>query len=501
MKEKKLLKQITDNEFKTVSPDLTAADILGASISPRAAVRQGFWKYALAGALTAAIAAAAVFFINRSDIKKDKSAEAIIPPAVSEPVATRSDSSEDTTQPSSSVPDETVPSNDIRDYLNYLDQMRSNPVQFITRSEATQISDQVTWTVDGGSENIGPYRQSIEKAYTVSYNEQGVRDGYLNIDSTPVIELLRLVDLYRNDLNLEITEKTETSNIAPELTGYGIIIEPAAVGRELTDRDIRVTYSLRNYDDENLYIASLRFEKMNGSDKYNSVIWFYVERNSEAVKDIDLLFDDSFTLSPDAPYPYGTDPSNSLMFNGSFAPRLPSAELRETTDHIITDKNLTEFNTMRINCTGSRPEQKAVIDLTVDHENNKLIIDTDICDSRSNGQPITLKGALLEPVLLAGDGTRVIVTNYTADGLKRNPESLEAFHPGLVPDTELTLEADSHIRHHYEITLSGSLSEVNALSLASAYETVVPYWDDSLPEHYGGGLMIRFSQKANSSPS
>ena len=456
MNEKELLKKVSDKEFGSRGASLSAEEVLGTSVSGRARARTAGWRIGLVVAAAAAVAIGAAVFLNRSEVPKSSEN---IPQSQAESVT-----------PAESIAEgKQGSSEDKAYYLHIIDMMREHPENYITYIHDA-LYEKSTWTKNG-EEKQGVFRETTQRSY------ENIHDGTAEIDPTPVIEFVKLLDAQ----NGEWTAKHQDPivyDLVPEMQDQGVYFETKPHG-EIGDNDVRILFSVSEYSYD-LYSITVRFTKLNGDPLDVNTLHFFAERNDPAfdmggsVKNVGGIIWDRCTeetsvlpvLTPFLPVSFRTDKIDTI-YAGS----------------------ISDINTLKLNYSGSRTEQKATVDITVDHENNKLIIDTDICDSTPLDAPITLKGIVLVPTV-HGCG----ITEYIRDGekLDLNDPLIDITEPAVLPDVTESFGEASHNKHHYELTYDGDINELDAVSLANNYDTVVPYWDDGLPQRYGGGLIIRF---------
>ena len=475
MNEKELLKKVSDKEFSSRGSALSAAEVLGISVSTRAKVRTGYWKTGLAFIGAAAIAAGVAVILNRSEIPKDdiiqadsivtSAAETTVPTSKAE-TAAQSEAGGETAQASSS---------DRAFYFDVIDRMRSHPEDFIVYVR-DGLYERSSWTKNG-EEKQGIYRETTQRSYDRMMNTDGSSRN-TELDPTPVIEFVKLLDSQNCTWRAYYQDPVILSDTVPEMQDLGVYFETQPHG-EISDTDVRIRFSVDEYDSKLLTVSAM-FMKQNGKPLDVNMIQFFVERN-----------DPAFQIPATGVCVGGINWMSLEEDPGTLSvltPSLPSSFRTDNADTVYAG-SIADINTLKLNYGGSRIEQRAEISLTVDHENNKLIIDTDICDSTPTDAPITLMGAVLVP-MTAGTG----ITEYIRDG-----EKLELTDPLICitdpynpPDVTETFGEVSHNKHHYELTYDGDINKLDSVSLANFYDTVVPYEDDGLPECYGGGLIIRF---------
>ena len=465
MNEKELLKKVSDKEFGSRGASLSAEEVLGTSVSGRARARTAGWRIGLAVAAAAAVAIGAAVFLNRSEVPKSSEN---IPQSQAESVT-----ADESIAPAESIAEgKQGSSEDKAYYLHIIDMMREHPENYITYIHDA-LYEKSTWTKNG-EEKQGVFRETTQRSY------ENIHDGTAEIDPTPVIEFVKLLDAQ----NGEWTAKHQdliVYDLVPEMQDQGVYFETKPHG-EIGDNDVRILFSVSEYSYD-LYSITVRFTKLNGDPLDVNTLHFFAERNDPAfdmggsVKNVGGIIWDRCTeetsvlpvLTPFLPVSFRTDKIDTI-YAGS----------------------ISDINTLSLHYGRSRTEQKAKIDIAVDHENNKLIIDTAVTDSTETDGEISLKGAVFVPQ--TEDPQVPEIVSYVRDGveLALDDPLIHDLSEYRLPDVTETFTEAAPVKHHYEITYAGDLSGLKMITIANVYDTVVPYWDDGLSKHYGGGIIIRF---------
>ena len=87
MNERELLKKVSDKEFPSRGAALSAAEVLGTSVSGRARVRSSGLRIGLAVAAAAAVGVGLAVFLNRSRVPTDTKAAESLPASLPESIA------------------------------------------------------------------------------------------------------------------------------------------------------------------------------------------------------------------------------------------------------------------------------------------------------------------------------------------------------------------------------------------------------------------------------
>ena len=482
MNEKELLKKVSDKEFPSRGSSLSADEVLGTSVSGRARVRPGGWKIGLALAAIA-VAVGTAIFLSRSEVPKDtESIQNIQTESLAAPADTSSQTEESTSEP----PDGYIPY-----YQSVLDRMREHPEYYLTSTD-TVYRDYSRWTVNG-VERIGGFVETSEASYELDRDDNGIFTGkYSELDPTPVIELVKLTDSLSGNWKTGYEEPEDlNSTLLTELSSDSFASVSAVYFIPKADTPERDRCSVY-----------LTVRKQEQTDQQKSGLW------------VKLLFDKEDGTKPDVNcISFFVDAGKAKLSESGGAvkwelagisyvngvPHLPMNANTCRTDTVYAG-SFSEVSTLNLTCTGARPEQKANIILNIDRENNKLIIDTDICDSRTAGTDITLNGKVFVPYISYFRGGQV--KEYLMDGKRTelNDPIISTDVSGTPPEVTETFGKSSHNSHRYEMTFEGDMSRLDSLWLVSLYDTAVPYWEDGLPERYSGQLIIRFEDDPYKTP-
>ena len=456
MNERELLKKVSDKEFPSRGAALSAAEVLGTSVSGRARVRGSGLRIGLAVAAAAAVGVGLAVFLNRSRVPTDTKAAESLPASLPESIAAAEEPE--------SVMQEDVCTDEKPLYMHILDDMRSLPGYFLTSTEIRQHDADFAWTKDG-KEVKGLTIVTTETGYSFSDNSDGEKDYYA--DPTAAIEFIKLIDA-KNGSWQESTDLT-VNDTAPD----------SLVLFESSDSPL---------SSDMPWLVMMQAEKHTGSDQLG--------REEKGV-DVTVYFkrtDDQPLVGPNR-ISFFMDSAEAKLTeeNGSDrweiagityidgVPQLNSIGEVFYTDNIYAGK-LDSFGTLTVKCGGSGKKQHTEITLTSDPENGRLIVDTDITVPEENSK-ITKESV---PVLMtyseeAGTLTGVI-TNGKETDLDRSGKNKGD-----------TLAAGEHVRHHYEFIIECDPYNVAGVEFESLYETVMPYWDDGLPEHFGSRTTIWFT--------
>ena len=440
MNEKELLRKVSDREFPSRGAELSAAEVLGASVSGKARVRGKGLRIGLAVLTAAAVGVGMA--VSKETEAAESQAESISAPKVSEAA-----SSEQT---------EVCISKPL--YLHILDDMREHPDNFLTSAETIQRDADFVWTKNG-EETKGLCKVTTQTGYTVLDSPDDEKD--YNVDPSAAIEFIKLIDSKFNSW--------QESPAAAEYCGSSVLFESL-----ISDMPWRVL---------------VRTEKHTGSDQLG--------REEKGV-DVTVYFerlDDQPLVGPSC-ISFFTDSAEAKLTeeNGSDrweiagityidgVPQLNSIGPTFTADKIYAGK-IDSFGTLTLKCGGRGNYQNTEITLTSDLENGKLIIDTDITAPTENSK---ITGIVSVPSFMTYSDNGATLTSLLVDGKK----------PGLGRSSKNagdTLAAGEHVSHHYELTYIGDPYDVAGLEFVSLYETVLPYWDDGLPERSGSETVILFT--------
>ena len=462
MNERELLKKVSDKEFPSRGAALSAAEVLGTSVSGRARVRSSGLRIGLAVAAAAAVGVGLAVFLNRSRVPTDTKAAESLPASLPESIAAAEEPESVKQEEPESVMQDDVCTDEKPLYMHILDDMRVHPDDFLTSTEIRQHDADFAWTKDG-KEVKGLTIVTTETGYSFSDNSDG--EKVYDVDSTAAIEFIKLIDA-KNGSWQESTDLT-VNDTAPD----------SLVLFESSDSPL---------SSDMPWLVMMQAEKHTGSDQLG--------REEKGV-DVTVYFkrtDDQPLVGPNR-ISFFMDSAEAKLTeeNGSDrwevagityidgVPQLNSIGEIFYTDNIYAGK-LDSFGTLTVKCGGSGKKQHTEITLTSDPENGRLIVDTDITAPTENC------------VISRGSGPAADFMTYSKDpGINMDEKRTDPDRSGKNKGD--TLAAGEHVRHHYEFIYECDPNNVAGVKFESLYETVMPYWDDGLPEHFGSRTTIWFT--------
>ena len=458
MNERELLKKVSDKEFPSRGAALSAAEVLGTSVSGRARVRSSGLRIGLAVAAAAAVGVGLAVFLNRSRVPTDTKAAESLPASLPESIAAAEEPESVMQEKPESVMQDDVCTDEKPLYMHILDNMRVHPDDYLTSAETIQRDADFVWTKNG-EETKGLCKVTTQTGYTVLDSPDDEKD--YNVDPTAAIEFIKLIDSKFNSW--------QESSAAAEYCGSSVLFESL-----ISDMPWRVL---------------VRTEKHTGRDQLG--------REEKGV-DVTVYFErtDNQTLVGPNRISFFMDSTEAKLTeeNGSDrwevagityidgVPQLNSIGPTFTEDKIYAGK-IDSFETLTLKCGGRGNYQNTEITLTSDPENGKLIIDTDITAPTENSK---ITGKVSVPSFMTYSDNGATLTSLLVDG-KKTELGRSSKNAGD------TLAAGEHVSHHYELTYIGDPYDVAGLEFVSLYETVLPYWDDGLPERSGSETVILFT--------
>ena len=349
-------------------------------------------------------------------------------------------------------------------YMHILDDMRVHPDDFLTSTEIRQHDADFAWTKDG-EEVKGLTIVTTETGYSVSDNSDD--EKVYDVDPTAAIEFIKLIDA-KNGSWQEFNSWQESS-AAAEYCGSSVLFESL-----ISDIPWRVL---------------VRAEKHTGRDQLGREekgvdVTVYFERTDDQT----LVGPNRISFFMDSAEAKLTEENGSDRWEVAGityidgVPQLNSIGEIFYTDNIYAGK-LDSFGTLTVKCGGSGKKQHTEITLTSDPENGRLIVDTDITAPTENSK---ITGRVSVPSFMTYSDNGATLTSILVDG-KETGLGRSSKNAGD------TLAAGEHVSHHYELTYIGDPYDVAGLEFESLYETVLPYWDDGLPEHFGSRTVILFT--------
>ena len=166
MNERELLKKVSDKEFPSRGAALSAAEVLGTSVSGRARVRSSGLRIGLAVAAAAAVGVGLAVFLNRSRVPADTKAAESLPASLPESIAAAEEPESVMQEEPESVMQDDVCTDEKPLYMHILDDMRVHPDDFLTSAETIQRDADFVWTKNG-EETKGLCKVTTQTGYTV----------------------------------------------------------------------------------------------------------------------------------------------------------------------------------------------------------------------------------------------------------------------------------------------------------------------------------------------
>ena len=468
MNERELLKKVSDNEFASRGSELSAAEVLGTSVSSRARVRSGYWKLGLAALGAAAVAVSAAALLSRKTVPADKTAAS----SPSSAAAEQDDTAAETIESSSSL-EEPAQTAESLIYDQILSKMRAGADKTLAYIENGWL-EKSAWTKNGETK-YGVFHEEHACNYVVVPDEDGSYFNCQVTDPTPVIEFLDLMEENRDKWSVKTLSDSELRSMvnhddhSPEMKAPSVVFEYC--NEDDPQYDTLITY---------------RLDLIKGNNWRAGVIFQPLNENKSAAECI--TFD------------FVRESGREYLFDEAGNPRLPGAEEVGRTDTLYAGPDAETISYTYTDPIGVTTD----INVNIGRSTKIITVETLTSYTAQKGELDSLCGIVMVPHtngIFNDTDDPVLVHDYKRDGVSAAiDDPIRTPRPDTVPQITESYTPGEPVRHFYEIYINdgdGDLSELSALPIASNYDTVIDPEYDGLPRHISGGVVIKFAENNN----
>ena len=357
---------------------------------------------------------------------------------------------------------------DIPYYEYVLQKMKKSPENYMVYVEDRWYEGR-EWKKNGEMQT-GVYHQAYGCNYILLPDKDGAYTVLQELDPTPVHILLDLAYAHQSEWQTSFSDTafsyiygSDPENVKD--TPPMIVFEDASsLTKENGNDEDTVCYTL-THKSGNVWTAAIMFVPHSGSRPDINTITFDITREN----------------------------GGEYLFDEAGNPCLPSRYVTGRGDEILAGA---DAESVEYTCVDDENNIHTYITAEIDRENKRVTVITETWGSTELDAPLTVKGAVCVPQVRGYTETEndpsLRITGCKLDGTDLSlDDRLICILPNVVPDNTETFTEAGRVRHEYELTFEGDMSELTTLSLGSIYDTVPDPTEDGLPTHYTGGVVIR----------